>query len=579
MSEKVVVGIDLGTTTSEACIYHDNKYRHLKRKHGKTVIPSVVGYDKNTQSIIAGDDAYGQANGSPENYVEEVKRLMGTDTIIKLGDKKYTAAEISAEILKYIKKYCEKDYGEPIEDAVITVPAIFNNNQRQDTKKAAELAGFNVERIVAEPTAAALAYCMENTDEDEFVKLMVYDLGGGTFDVTVGEYQKEVLDIKATSGDNHLGGKDFDDLLADLFFDKIVQQHGVDLREDTHAAFLVKRKSESLKKDLSFQESSSINIPFLAAKDGKPIGLSETLSRKEFEDLISPKIEQTEKAIEGALKEAGYKPEDIDMILLVGGSTRIPLVRETVKRMMKSDPKADIDPDLAVSLGAAMQAAIITGESDGVIMDVVPHSFGTSVISEYNGQMISGVYDEIIPSQAKMLKPYEGKDKYYTVYDDQDVIDFKVYQKPPLVDSIWAYEMDYLGSQEIDGVPKNKAGEESLTVRFTYNLNGIIEVQVTIDSTQQTHAFEIDSTSKGGGSPKLEKESKSDSEYLDWEAHELAKQYGSTIKLAEKKLADTEHDELRTKLLELMKAICDDDSIQAESLDDEINDLLFELED
>jgi len=577
MSEKVVVGIDLGTTTSEACIYRDNKYKHMKSSLGKTVIPSVVGYDKDTQSIIAGDVADSKAKGSPENYVYEVKRSMGTDAIFELGEKKYTAAEISAETLKYIKKYCEDYYGESIDDAVITVPANFNNNQRQDTKRAAELAGFNVERIVAEPTAAALAYCMENTDSDEFVKLMVYDLGGGTFDVTVGEYHKGVLDIKGTSGDNHLGGKDFDELLADLFFDKIVQQHGVDLRDDAFAAFSVKRECENLKKELSFQESSSINIPFLSAKDGKPIGLSESFSRKEFEELISPKIEQTEKAIEGALKVAGYKPEDIDMVLLVGGSTRIPLVRETVKRLMKSDPKADIDPDLAVSLGAAMQAAIITGESDGVIMDLVPHSFGTSAITEYNGQMISGVYSEIIPSQAPMLKPYENK--YHTVYDDQDVIDFKVYQKPPLVDSIWAEEMDYLGSKEISGIPKKKAGEESLSATFTYNLNGIIEVQIVIDSTNETHTFQIDASSTGGGTPTLEKESKSDSEYLDWEAHELAKQYGSTIKLAEKKLADTDHDELRTKLLELMKAICDDDSIQAETLDDEINDLLFELED
>ncbi len=577
MSEKVVVGIDLGTTTSVACIFRDNKYKHMKSSLGKTVIPSVVGYDKDTQSIIAGDVADSKAKGNPENYVYEVKRLMGTDKVFELGDKKYSATEISAETLKYIKKYCEDYYGEPIEDAVITVPANFNNNQRQATKRAAELAGFNVERIVAEPTAAALAYCMENTGADDFVKLMVYDLGGGTFDVTVGEYHKGVLDIKGTDGNNHLGGKDFDDLLANLFLDKIIQKHGVDLRDDPFAAFSVKRECENLKKELSYQESSSINIPFLAAKDGKPIGLSETFSRKELEDLIYPKIEETEKAIERALKVAGYKPGDIDMVLLVGGSTRIPLVRETVKKLMNLDPKADIDPDLAVSLGAAMQAAIITGASDGVIMDVVPHSFGTSAITEYNGQMISDVYSEIVPAQAPMLKPYESK--YYTVYDDQDTIDFRVYQKSPGVDSIWASEMDYLGSKEIAGVPKNKAGEECLTATFTYNLNGIIEVTITIDSTQETHSFEINASSTTSAQPTPENGTQSDSEYLDWENHGLAKQYGSSIRLAEKKLADKEHDDLRTKLLELMKAICDDDSIQAEVLDDEINDILFELED
>jgi molecular chaperone DnaK len=577
MSDKVVVGIDLGTTTSEACIYRDNKYKHMKSSLGKTVIPSVVGYDKDTQSIIAGDIADGKAKGSPENYVYEVKRKMGTDAVFELGDKKYSATEISAETLKYIKKYCEDYYGEPIENAVITVPANFNNNQRQDTKRAAELAGFNVERVVAEPTAAALAYCMENTDADDFVKLMVYDLGGGTFDVAVGEYHGGVLDIKGASGDNHLGGKDFDDLLANMFFDKIIQQHGVDLRKDTFASFSVKRECENLKKELSFQESSSINIPFLTAKDGKPIGLSESLTRKEFEDMISAKIEQTEKAIEGALKAAGYKPEDIDLVLLVGGSTRIPLVRETVKKLMKSEPKADIDPDLAVSLGAAMQAAIITGESDGVIMDVVIHSMGTSVQTEYNGQVLSGVYSQIIPPNGSMLKPFP--EKYSTSYDNQDSINFEVYQKPAMVESIWANEMDYLGSKEITGIPPNKAGDESLTATFTYNLNGILEVKIEIDSTGEIHTFEIDATSATGSNPTLEIESKSDSEYLDWENYVLAKQYGSTIKLAEKKLAVIEHDELRIKLLELMKAICEDNSNKAEALDDEINDVLFELED
>ena len=577
MSERVVVGIDLGTTTSEACVYREDKYKHIKSSLGKIVIPSVVGYDKDTQSIIAGDVADSKAKGNPDNFVWEVKRSMGTEVVFELGDEKYSASEISAETLRYIKNYCEKYYDEPINDAVITVPALFNNNQRQDTKRAAELAGFNVERLVAEPTAAALAYCMENTDAEDFVKLMVYDLGGGTFDVTVGEYHKGVLDIKGTSGDNHLGGKDFDELLAEVFHDKVVQQHGLDLRQDKFAAFTMKRACESLKKELSFQESSSINIPFLAAKDGKAISLSETFTREQFEELIMPSIEQTEKAIEGALKAAEYKADDIDIVLLVGGSTRIPLVRQTVKKLMKSEPKADIDPDLAVSLGAAMQAAIITGESDGVIMDNVPHSFGTSAITDYNGQMISGVYSEIIPANASMLKPHEKK--YYTVYDDQDIIDFQVYQKPPMLESIWAEEMDYLGSKEITGIPKNKAGEECLTATFTYNLNGILEVQILIDSTNQTHAFEIDAGSATDPRPALESGSNSDSEFLDWESHELAKQYGSTIKLAEKKLADTDHDELRTKLLELMKAICDDDSIQAEALDDEINDLLFELED
>jgi len=576
MSKSVVVGIDLGTTTSEACIYRDEKYRHMKSSFGKIVIPSVVGYDKDTRTIIAGDVADSKAKGNPANYVYEVKRSMGTDIVFELGDQKLSAAEVSSEILKYIKSYCEEYYGEEIENAVITVPANFNNNQRQDTKRAAELAGFNVERTIAEPTAAALTYCMENIDEEDFVKLMVYDLGGGTFDVTVGEYHRGVLDIKGTSGDNRLGGKDFDELLANVFFDKVIEQHGVDLREDEFAAFSVKRECENLKKELSFQESSSINIPFLTAKDGKPIGISETCSREQFEELILPKIERTSKAIDIALKAASYKPADIDIVLLVGGSTRIPLVRETVKKIMKVDLKGDIDPDLAVSLGAAMQAAIISGESDGVIMDVVALSFGTSAVSEYNGQMIPGVYDEIIPSQSPMLKPY--RKKYFTIWDDQDTINFEVYQKPSMVESIWAQDLDYLGSKEIGGVPKNKAGEESITATFTYNLNGILEVNILIDSTTESHSFEIDANAGGPNAKLPVLEDSSGAEKVEWKNHELAKHYNSTIKLTQKKLEKVENNELRTQLEELMKAICNDDSELAESLDDEINDILFELD-
>jgi molecular chaperone DnaK len=577
MDKKVVIGIDLGTTTSEACIYVDDKYKHMKSPHGNIIIPSIVTFNEKTQDISAGEIAFNRAKSGDATSVEEIKRLMGTEKKIAFGSTEYSPSEISSEILKYIKTYTEEFLQEKVEHAVITVPASFNNNQKQDTKRAAELAGFKVERLVAEPTAAALAYCMENTKGDDFVKLMVYDLGGGTFDVTVGEFHKGVLDIKGVSGDPCLGGKDFDHALADLFIKKIVQEHGVDLKNDPIAMNTIKRECETLKKELSFQESSSVNIPFLAAKDGKPIGLSETITRDQFEELIQSDIDRTAKAMAIALKEAEYKPTDIDMVLLVGGSSRIPLVRETVKSIMKKEPKTDIDPDLAVSLGAAMQSAIITGDSDGVIMDIAGLSFGTSALMEFNGQMLNGVYSEILKSTTPQLKP-ESK-QYYTVQDDQELIQFEVFQKPSLLDSMWAKDMDYLDSKEISGIPRNTAGEESITATFVYNLNGIIEVNITIDSTSEAHTFEIDPMNGKDGNSENIQDSGSDAEILDWENHELAQQYGSTIRLVNKALEKQDNDEIRGKLHELMKAICDDNSSAAESLDDELNDILFELED
>ena len=576
MSEEIIVGIDLGTTTSAACVYNGGQYHHIKGPAGNIIVPSVVGWDKDTQSIIAGHLAHNKAKAQPEDYVYEVKRSMGTDKKFDLGPDSLSAAEVSAHMLRHIKLYCEAHYDETIKRAVITVPANFNSNQRQDTKRAAELAGLTVERIIAEPTAAVLTYCMENTEKDDFVKVMIYDLGGGTFDVSVGEYHTGVLDIKGVAGDNELGGSDFDKLLADVFFDKLMEAYGIDFRKDGLAYHTVVRECENLKKELSFQTTSSINIPFLGAQDGKPIGLSETFTREQFEALIHSHLDRTSKAMNKALKSAEYKAADIDLILLVGGSSRIPLVKETVKKLMGKEPKADIDPDLAVSLGAAMQAAIIGGQSEGVIMDLVPHSFGTSAVQEYNGQLIPGFYSQIIEANAPMLKSYTKK--YFTVFDNQEAVDFEVFQKASLAESIWAADLDFLGSKTIEGIPKNAAGEESITATYTYNLDGIIEVNILIDSTGNSVPFEIDSTNFPASADNLKLSVGGDVDPLDWESHELSKKYSSTIKLVQKKLDQTDNDALNTKLNELKRAICDDNAPVCETLDDELNDILFELE-
>jgi len=405
---------------------------------------------------------------------------------------------------------------------------------------------------------------------------MVYDLGGGTFDVSVGEFHMGVLDIKGAAGDNKLGGSDFDVAIAEVFLGELLEKHGIDFRSDAFAYRTLLRECEALKKELSFQTSSSINIPFLAAHDGKPVGLSQTFTREQFEDLIRPDIERTSKAISEALKSAGYKPNDIDLVLLVGGSTRIPLVKAAVKKTMRKEAKSDIDPDLAVSLGAAMQAAIIAGESEGVIMDIVAQSFGTSAVQDYNGQLIPGFYSEIIPANSPQLKPFPGH--FFTVFENQEEVDFEVYQKPSMVESIWANDCDLLGSKTVGGIPKNTAGKESITATYTYNLNGIIEVTILIDSTGKSVSFEIDANSSTSRPENQQRGAGNETEALDWESHDLAKKYGSTIRLVQKKLEQVENKNLDVKMHELTKAICSDNSSACENLDDELNDILFELE-
>jgi len=568
MSKKeIIIGIDLGTTTSEACIYiSKSKLKMIRNEDGDDIIASVVGFDDVDKAIVIGEDA-----SETRNPIEEIKRKMGENIKKTLGDKKVTPEEVSAEILKYIKKYSEESLGEKISRAVITVPANFNIKQREATIKAGEMAGFKVERIITEPTAAALAYCMENEKEEEFVKVMVYDLGGGTFDVSIGEFNNGVLEILGGSGDNELGGGDFDRLLCDYICDDFQKQHGIDLRDDKATKRTILKKAKKAKESLSTRKKILIKAPFISAKDGKPLSLDLELTRESLEGLISEMLESTRNDMQKALKSAKLKADEIDMVLLVGGSTRIPLVKKIVQDEMGQKPKADIDPDRAVSMGAAIQGGIISGRCDAVIMDRVLYSYGISAVVNISGQDVSGYYSIIIPENAPMLKEYS--ETYHTVHDNQEEVIIDVYQSNNN-ESFFVADQFPIKQYTLKGLPPAPTGKESITVKFLYNQNGTVDITAIIDSTGKKVKFSAEAIEAG------KKKSSDKLDLSEWSESTIAKDFKSTIQIAEKRIKELEgHADLEKKLNDLKQAIIDEEKSLAKTLDEEINDLIFELED
>jgi len=565
-NKEIILGIDLGTTTSEACIYiSKSKLKMIRNEDGDDIVASVVGFDDVSKDIVIGKDAE-----EAKNPIFEIKRKMGSNVKLTLGDKKVTPEEISAEILKYIKNYSEESLGEKISRAVITVPANFNIKQREATIKAGEMAGFKVERIITEPTAAALAYCLENEKEEEFVKVMVYDLGGGTFDVSVGEYTNGVLEILGGSGDNQLGGGDFDRLLCDYICEEFQKQHGIDLRDDKETRRRVLKKAIKAKESLSARKKISIKEPFIATKDGNTISLDMELTRETFEDMISEKLEGTRKAMQKALKQAKLKADDIDLVLLVGGSSRIPLVRAIVKDEMGQKPRSDIDPDRAVSMGAAIQGGIITGTSDAVILDRVIHSFGISAVVNISGQDVVGYYSEIIPENAPMQK--EFSEQYYNAHDNQEEVIIEVFQSNNNK-SFFAADQIPIKEYTLKGLPPAPAGKESVTVKFLYNLDGILDVTAIIDSTGKKGEFAAKAIEAG------KKKSADKSDLSAWSESAIVKDFKPTIQIAEKRIKELDgHTDLEKLLNDIKQSVIDEDKSLAKTLDDKLNDLMFELE-
>ncbi len=571
------IGIDLGTTTSEASVYKNGKVEMIKNEYSEDITPSFVSLDSSLTLQFGRP-----AKQAYRDVAKEFKRRMGTSETTRLGNHEYNAIELSSLLLKYIKKYAENFLGETVDRAVITIPANFTESQRNATLRAGELAGLKVERIIHEPTAAALAF--SETHKDLEGKVLVYDLGGGTFDITILDYSRQVVDVIVSEGDTHLGGIDFDIALYNHVLSRAKSEDGVTLDTGEVSEDNLKRKRrlelemETAKINLSFQPHMEINIPYLAVLNGATYSLDKTVQRHSFEELISTQIDKSFQCVEKALSMAKLTVTDIDYVLLVGGSSRIPLVREKVSAMFgQKKVLYNIDPDRAVAIGAGIQAAIIDGvhTDNTIIMDVVPHSIGTDVVASIDGNMIKGLFSEIIPANSPMQR--EFSDRFYTVVDDQQQIEVNVFQKASMNNSMFVHEMEQLVPDNPDecllsGIPPAPAGEQSVTITFSYNLNGTVDVKAKLDSTGKDIRFSAKRSYRSDTNANLVTQT--------WENSEMARQVQIVQELVNKRLQDIAPEQqlvLMGKLKLMQEAAVRNDSAAVNRLDDEINTYLFDI--
>ena len=592
-----IIGIDLGTTTSEIAYIKNGRPEIIEDETGKRIIPSVVSYDAKNNKIFAGNKAYNLRISNAENTIQEIKRHMGEDYKVKLNGDDLYPHEVSAIILSELKKYAEDRLGGKVDEAVITVPANFTNQQREATKEAGKLAGLRVERIINEPTAAAMAYGIDNLDKES--NILVYDLGGGTFDVTVLELYKGVLDVKASRGNNLLGGKDFDAAVEKYILNEFRKEYGVDLYEikginKVKAEGSIKAEAKRVKEELSFQEIGMINIPFLAVLDGEPIGLDIELTRVKFERLTKDLVESTREPVKEALEASNLNYEDIDIVLTVGGSSRIAAVQKLVEELFPGKVRHDINPDEAVAMGAAIQAGIKTDQIDSkkslVVTDKCNYNLGTRIVGNLNGRLIDDLFDCIIPVDSSI--PCSKTKRYYTCSNGQQSVIIDVYEGYNEL----ASKNEKISEFSMDGIPSAPAGEEAIDINFTYNLNGTLEVIATIVSTGKKankkvvdKRLEIKSTgnlSKYLTSEPIKVEETNSSNSNSgvnlnaWKDSSLASIIKRTIELAEMKLDKVDKsdgDKIRDLLNELKQAAIDENEDLVDELDEKLTDLLFEL--
>ncbi|MDR3240701.1 MAG: molecular chaperone DnaK [Lactobacillaceae bacterium] len=469
-----IIGIDLGTTNSAVAVMEGGTPKVITNPNGGRTTPSVVSF-KNGETQV-GDTAKRQAITNPDT-VMSIKSHMGEDGYkVNVAGKDYSPEEVSAMILQYIKKYAEDYLGETVDKAVITVPAYFNDAQRQATKNAGKIAGLEVERIINEPTAAALAYGLDDLNKDE--KILVYDLGGGTFDVSILELGDGVFEVLSTSGDTHLGGDDFDQKVIDWLADDFKSENGIDLKQDTLALQRLKDAAETAKKTLSQATEAQIDLPFIASSDNGPLHIQTTLTRAKFNQLTRDLVERTKASVETALKDAGLSSSEIDQVILNGGSTRIPAVQEFVKDITGKEPNHSINPDEAVALGAAIQGGVITGDvKDVVLLDVTPLTLGI--------ETMGGVFTKLIDRNTTI--PTSKSQVFSTAADNQPAVDIHVLQG----ERAMAADNKTLGRFQLTDIPAAPRGIPQIEVKFDIDRNGIVTVSAKDLGTQKEQKITI----------------------------------------------------------------------------------------
>ena len=542
------IGIDLGTTNSCVCVYEGGEAKVIANPEGNRTTPSVVAFKKG--EIIVGDAAKRQVVTNKDT-VSSVKRLMGTSEKVHVNDKDYTPEEISAMILSDLKKTAEAYLGETVNKAVITVPAYFNDAQRQATKNAGKIAGLEVERIINEPTAAALAYGLDKQDKTE--QILVYDLGGGTFDVSILELGDGVFEVKSTSGNNHLGGDDFDKKIVDYLVSEFKKENGVDLTKDKMAMQRLKDAAEKAKKDLSGMSTTQISLPFLSQGEDGPLHLELSLTRAKFEDLVRDLVESTKEPVRKALKDANLSASDIDKVLLVGGSTRIPMVQELVKNELGKEPSKGVNPDEVVAMGAAIQGGVLTGEVDDIVLlDVTPLSLGI--------ETLGGVCTVLIPRNTTI--PTSKSQVFSTAADNQPAVDIHILQgeRPMAADN------KTLGNFQLTNIPAAPRGVPQIEVTFDIDANGIVNVKakdlgtgkeqsITITASTNLSDEEIERMRKeaeenkeADAKRKEEADLKNEAEQAIFQTESSLKELGDKVDKKEKETAEEQKDELKKAL-------------------------------